>query len=99
MLWSSRVWSWREKLAGTLLLHGGLFGVVLSGLAGASSHSSGGCTSSVIGPGRPPTTHCVGDAASSGPNPLQIIVIALLALTPIAMSVCLATRIRRPRAA
>jgi len=87
MLWCSRVWSWREKLAGTLLVPGGLasFFVLSIGVAETCSGSSG--------PGRPTITHCTG-----GPLPswLGIPLLALSVLGPIGMSLYLGRRITRP---
>jgi hypothetical protein len=54
MLWTSETWDRRDKLLGTLVLPGGLFGLVvlLTRPTGSTACSSSG------GPGIPTITHC-----------------------------------------
>ena len=88
LLWSSRAWTTRDKLIGTLVLPGGLFAtVVLLALALGRArkamciHYGAGVVHCTYGP-------------SSGPSTLGSIALVLLALTPIATAVYLARRAR-----
>jgi|SRR5271166_4328137 len=88
LLWSSRVWTTKDKLIGTLVLPGGLFAsAVLVVLATARAYKEK-CLhlgSSLV--------HCT-RLPSSGPSTLVSIGLILLALTPIATGVYLARRAR-----
>lgn len=74
LLWSSRAWTTVDKLIGTLVIPGGLAGVVLVALLGASKET---CRS---GPGRP--TLCTG-GPSTAHHILQIALVAIFVLAPI----------------
>jgi hypothetical protein len=88
LLWSSRAWTTKDKLIGTLVLPGGLFAsVVLVLLATARAHKQM-CLYHATGLVR--CTH----GPSSGPSTLGSIALVLLALTPIATAVYLARRAR-----
>jgi hypothetical protein len=89
MLWISRVWTWREKLAGTLIMPGGLAAVVLFGLLVAGSTSK--CVS---GPGVP--TRCT-QAGPLVPDALSIPLLVIWAVASIAMVVHLGRQVRRER--
>jgi len=90
MLWSSRAWSMREKLIGTLLVPGGLGAAVFASLLLASDgiQTCGGIA------GQP--MHCTGGWSASH-SVLIIAVLILLVLTPIATAVFLARHARAPR--
>lgn len=83
LLWSSRAWSTRDKLIGTLVLPGGLVLVFIYLVVGGSG---GACTRSGNGP-----EHCAG--AGIGQTALAL----LLLLAPLATSVYLAQRSGRNR--
>lgn len=87
-LGSSSVWGVRDKVLGTFVLPGGLFGIV--GLV-ARPISSGGCSTSG-GPGRPTVEHCTG--GTSLPPALGILVFAVLLVAPVVTAVHL-DRVRR----
>jgi hypothetical protein len=90
LLWSSRAWTAREKLIGTLVLPGGITAVAWFGLLVAGSGQDCGTSG---GPGRPTVTRCTG-----GPSTIHDVLVsallALLLLAPIATSVFLARRAR-----
>ena len=88
LLWSSRAWTTRDKWIGTLVIPGGLATSVLIGLIVTAEASRQFCTG--FGSGVQDCT----PAAGSGPSPslLGIVLVALLALAPIATSVYLARR-------
>jgi HAAS len=88
LLWSSRAWTTRDKLIGTLVLPGGLFLTVLLLLLAFGQPHKETCTS--FGAGVVRCTH----GPSSGPSTLASIALILLALTPIATAVYLARRAR-----
>jgi uncharacterized membrane protein len=87
LLWTSRVWTTREKLAGTLLFPGGLLLpiLLLTGVVGVtecfSSGVDGRMVSNTCGPG-PSALHQV----------VAIGLLALLVVVPIAMAVFLGRR-------
>jgi hypothetical protein len=88
LLWSSRAWTRRDKLIGTLVLPGGLFlTLVLLLLAFGRAHKVM-CTSYAN-----TAVHCT-QGLSSGPSTLGSVALVLLALTPIATAVYLARRAR-----
>jgi hypothetical protein len=94
-LWSSSAWTTREKLAGTLIVPGGLM-LPLWGLVVVGS-GSGSCVSSG-GPGLPTVTHCT-NSPSSADNAALIILAAVMVIAPLAMAVFLARQAgRRTRA-
>ena len=88
LLWSSRAWTTRDKLIGTLVITGGLASSVLLGLLAIGAPNKKICR---VTPGG--VQHCTnvagqGDAASA----LGVAVFALLVLAPIATSIYLARR-------
>ncbi len=92
MLWSSRAWSIGEKLLGTLVLPGGIFGAffVVSVLflragGGAICTSSGGVLHVVH--------HCTG-GTSTIDTILAVALLALIVIAPIATGVMLIRRAR-----
>jgi hypothetical protein len=88
LLWSSRAWTTRDKLIGTLVLPGGLFAsAVFVLLAGGRAHK----TSCVGYAGA--LVHCT-QGPSTGPSTIVSIALVLLALTPLAAAVYLARRAR-----
>lgn len=89
MLWISRIWTWRQKLAGTLLVPGGLGGFLFLGLlaAGGGGRCSGPATYGPRG-----FTNCT---PSSGPGVFQILLLVALVLAPITMSIYLGRQIKR----
>lgn len=89
MLWCSRVWTWREKLAGTLLVPGGLGGVIGVGLFVVGSRGtcqSGGTSDPPIAP------RCSGGASAW--DAITVGAFGLLAVVAIGMCIYLARRIR-----
>jgi hypothetical protein len=91
LLWSSRAWTVREKLLGTLLVPGGLAAsVYLVLLFGISTTSCDGLGRRRVCVGEPSTAHDI----------LLIVLFGALVLAPIATSVVLLRRARaRPRRA
>ena len=85
LLWSSRAWTRREKLIGTLLVPGGLAGAIVLAVwpgAGETCYSSGTAVS-----------HCTGVTST----PARLLVIALfvfLFIAPIVTAIFLARRAR-----
>jgi hypothetical protein len=91
MLWSSRAWTAREKLIGTLLVPGGLAASLYIGLAvglsgGQLCEQSGGLA-------RPAVTRCTGGASTMHDVLVGALIIALL-LVPLATAIFLARRAR-----
>jgi hypothetical protein len=84
LLWSSRAWTAREKLIGTLLVPGGLATpfVILGTASGGGS-----CTRIGNGP-----RHCTGETSSS--DIIWLVVVAVLVLASIGGSMYLARRAR-----
>jgi hypothetical protein len=99
LLWSSRLWTTREKLIGTLIVPGGiattLLVLVLTGtkrrcreLSGAVNPSTGALV------GRP-TTHCTPSGGpSAATTALQIALVVFFVLGPVISAVYLARRAR-----
>jgi len=86
LLWSSRAWTVRDKVIGTLFLPGGLFAsAALLLLAGGQAHKEM-CVSRGNAVLR--CTH----VASSGPSTIVSVALVLLALTPVLSAVYLARR-------
>jgi uncharacterized membrane protein len=75
LLWTSRVWSIREKLLGTLVLPGGWIAVAVAALAGATTQV---CT------GTSNATHCTGSTTSVG---AWVLLVAAVVLPLISASV------------
>jgi hypothetical protein len=96
LLWSSRVWTAGEKLAGTLLFPGGLLLPAALGLGLVGVRSCSG----VIQPAGQPITGTAQVIIQSchGPSTLYTIgaaiLIAVLVIVPIAVAVVLASRMR-----
>jgi uncharacterized membrane protein len=96
LLWSSRVWTTGEKLAGTLLFPGGLLLPAALGLGAVGVRSCSG----VIQPAGQPTTGAAQVIIQSchGPSTLYTIgaaiLMAVLVIVPIAVAVVLASRMR-----
>jgi hypothetical protein len=96
LLWSSRVWTTGEKLAGTLLFPGGLLLPAALGLGAIGVRSCSG----VIQPAGRPVTGAAQVIIQSchGPSTLYMIgaaiLMAVLVIVPIATAVILARRIR-----
>jgi HAAS domain-containing protein len=93
LLWSSHTWRLRDKLIGTFVLPGGLFGLFLLG-----THPSAGasCSASESAGGQS-VTHCVTHGFSF-PWPLGIVVLVVALVAPIATTVHLQTVRRRASA-
>lgn len=85
LLWSSRAWTTRDKLIGTLIVPGGLASIFLAFAVGGTTRE---CTS---GPGRP--TICT-PGPSTLHNILAIALVGFCLLGPIFTSVYLARRAR-----
>jgi hypothetical protein len=84
LLWTSRVWSTRDKLLGTLVLPGGWIGVTVALLAGASDENCAGIA------GR---SQCTGSGTSGG---TWVALIATIVL-PLITAAVLANRARAAR--
>jgi uncharacterized membrane protein len=85
LLWTSRAWTTVDKLIGTLVVPGGLAGtVILVFLIGSKEMCTGG-------PGRP--TRCTG-GPSTAHHILQIALLVIFVLGPIATSIYLSRRAR-----
>ena len=99
LLWSSRVWTVRDKVIGTLIVPGGLAAslfVTIDVVAHESSSSS--CTSGVgrlvVGGARQVTGRCTGGSSGLHGGPLALLLACLIA-APIITSIYLARRLRR----
>ena len=88
LLWSSRAWTTRDKLIGTLVLPGGLFATVPLLLLAAGEVHERACIEYGTG-----ILHCMHET-SSGPSTIASIALIVLGLTPIATAVYLARRAR-----
>lgn len=86
LLWSSRAWTARDKLIGTLVVPGGLAIGLFVGLFAVGGATKSTCSGFPGGP-----VHCT-PAAGSGASILGIVVFALLVLAPIGTAVYLARR-------
>ena len=105
LLWSSRLWTTRDKLIGTLIVPGGiataLWVLVLAGVGATAQRCRGFAaqvnptTGAVIRPG---SMHCIPTSAPSiVPTVWQIALIAFFVLGPIISAVYLARRAGRWR--
>lgn len=103
LLWSSRLWTTRDKLIGTLIVPGGLAIAPFVLLVLGSSTTSGSCsgygtpvnpvTGQAIGHG---SLHCTGSGGpSTATNVFHIALAVILILGPIASAIYLAHRARR----
>lgn len=108
LLWSSRLWTTRDKLIGTLIIPGGLAGAVVLLATTALAHVSTQICSRVItqlgpaAPGKstvfagPGSARCVTTGQHSAQvTVLEIVLIAVLMLAPIASAIYLARRAGR----
>lgn len=84
LLWTSRVWSLRDKLLGTLVLPGGWIAVPVVILTGSSAQNCSG-TSTV--------THCTGSGTSAG----AWVLLAASVVLPLITASVLALRTRAAR--
>lgn len=85
LLWTSRVWSVRDKLLGTLVLPGGWIAVPIVLIAGASAQT---CT------GASTATHCTG----SSPTSVGVwVLLAAVVVLPLITGTVLALRARAAR--
>lgn len=84
LLWTSRVWSFRDKLLGTLALPGGWFVVVVLLLTESSTQNCSG-TSTV--------THCTSSGTSAG----AWVLLAAAVVLPLITAVVLTLRVRTAR--
>jgi hypothetical protein len=97
MLWSSRAWTTGEKVLGTLILPGGIFGaffILASMITASGSRCITGAT--VVGPGvhvRHLASHCTG-GTSTIETILAITLTAFIVIAPIATAVMLVRRAR-----
>jgi uncharacterized membrane protein len=87
LLWSSRAWTTVDKLVGTFVLPGGLFGVLFFLVLGSSSEVCSG--------GSGEATRCTG-GPSGAQQILEIALFVIVVLAPLATAVYLARRARRP---
>lgn len=108
MLWSSRLWTTRDKLIGTLIIPGGLATalvvLIVTSLTKVTQVCGPQAATVVTGPSGPPgrphfsspgPTQCVTTGQSGAPNTLlHIVLLVVLALAPIASAVYLARRAR-----
>ena len=107
MLWSSRAWTLRDKLIGTLVIPGGLATTVfLFTWAGAGTGgSSGVCVVPVtrVGSHGPKVgksvSHCVETGSGGGVNYLFLALFALLLVLPVLTSIYLGRRANRSEVA
>lgn len=90
LLWSSRAWTTKDKLIGTLIVPGGLAtSLAVNLIAAGSSVTAGPCSHGVGG-----AVGC-GGSVSSGPSVLEIVIAVLFLLGPIGTAIYLAWRARR----
>jgi uncharacterized membrane protein len=90
LLWISNAWTTRDKVIGTLVVPGGL---LLPLALGVLTSESGSCIE--ISSGGGPTTARTCDDGASAPGIIQIALIVVLVLAPLATTVYLARRMRR----
>jgi uncharacterized membrane protein len=95
LLWSSAVWTTRDKLIGSLIVPGGLvLPVALFMLASSSSNST--CIGRIeSATGRTIGETCTGGGTSAG-DILALVLLVLLVAAPIFTTAYLARRMRRP---
>ena len=103
LLWTSRIWTVRDKLIGTLVVPGGLATVAfLFAFVGSSYGSEGTICSgnpTPVGPHSPKigksVSHCVETGSGGGVNYLFLALFALLAVLPVLTSIYLGRRANR----
>jgi hypothetical protein len=94
MLWSSHIWTTRDKLIGTFLLPGGLGAALyLATIVGNTGGHS--CGSFAPGSAAHVVTQC-GGGVSAATLALRVILGVILVITPILTAVYLSRRMRRP---
>jgi hypothetical protein len=86
LLWASNLWSFRDKVIGTLLLPFGWLGAFMLAFSGGSVES---CSGWIDDSGKA-VEECTGGGVQAGP----LILFALLVLIPLASSVYLLLRLR-----
>ncbi len=96
LLWASPVWRWPDKLLGTLVIPGGLGGLVVV-LGAAVAPAAGGGSSCIQTSGGPP--QCVTTGSTTVLPVLSLWVLVILVVAPIAVAVRLETVRRRARVA
>ena len=107
LLWTSRIWTVRDKLIGTLVVPGGLAtGVFLMTFAATSSSGgSGSCisVSTPVGPNSPKVgksvNHCVETSSGGGVNYLGLVLLILLVVLPVLTAIYLGRRATRAEVA
>lgn len=82
LLWSSRVWTTREKMMGTLVPPGGLSALLLLLITGSGTCSSSG------GAGQPTIEHCAGGL----PAPVSALLLAVYVIGGIGVPILLGRR-------
>ena len=93
LLWSSRAWSVREKLVGTLFVPGGIATVFFLALrVGGETCTSGGAVRSHGGVVRS-VQHCTG-ATTTAERVLALSLLVFLLVAPIVSAIFLALRAR-----
>jgi hypothetical protein len=97
LLWTSRAWTTREKVIGTLLVPGGLASAVYLGLLAGGEACSSGVVYGRGGATRHLVTHCTG-ATTALDHVLAVTLFAFLVIAPIGTATFLALR-ARPTAA
>ncbi|MBE3088200.1 MAG: hypothetical protein IMZ71_03680, partial [Chloroflexi bacterium] len=100
LLWSSRIWTLRDKLIGTLVVPGGLAtGAFLMTFA-ATTTSGGSCsysTTTIVGPHGAKAVDTASQCTSSGGgiNYLALVLLILLVVLPILTAIYLSRRATR----
>jgi hypothetical protein len=103
LLWTSRIWTLRDKLIGTLVVPGGLAtGVFLMTFAGSSSGGScSGSTTTTVGPHGAKAVHTANQCTDSGGgiNYFALVLLVLLVVLPILTAIYLGRRASRAEVA
>jgi hypothetical protein len=102
LLWTSRIWTVRDKLIGTLVVPGGLAtAAFLVMFGGTSSGGEAICTSvsTPVGPHSPKVgnsvSHCTAAGSGGGINYLALVLLALLVVLPVLTAIYLGRRATR----
>jgi len=103
LLWTSRIWTVRDKLIGTLVVPGGLATAAFLMAFALSSSTSGvtTCTGTAtpVGSHSPKVgksvSHCVETSSGGGVNYLALVLLALLVVLPILTAIYLGRRATR----
>jgi uncharacterized membrane protein len=88
LLWSSRAWTIRDKVIGTLVIPGGLATSVLIGLIATSVPTKKLCRATAGG-----IQQCINASGHGSPSVLGVAVFVVLVLAPIAAAIYLARRV------